>query len=253
MKRPTERFSGRVENYVKYRPGYPSEVLHLLQDQCGLKSESVAADIGCGTGLLARLLLQTGCKVYGVEPNKEMRSAAEALLRHEPRFVSVDATAESTSLQLESVDLITAAQAFHWFDRERARSEFQRIGRPGAWLAILWNTRLTDDTAFLSAYEVLLKRHASDYAKVDHRNVTAEAIADFFAPARVACAIFRNSQQFDFNGLAGRLLSSSYAPNAGQPGYIPMMEDLRRLFDEHQDGGKVEFLYDTVLYYGRIR
>ncbi len=253
MKNPTQRFSDRVDNYVRYRPPYPAETLDLLRSRCGLTSESVVADIGSGTGILSSLLLQAGCRVFGVEPNKEMREAAELLLKDQPRFVSVDGTAEATTLPAASIDLVTAAQAFHWFKREQAGLEFRRIARPGAWAAILWNTRLSEETPFLAAYEELLKRYAKEYSAVDHRNVSAEAVAAFFAPSHSEFASFHNSQQFEFEGLAGRLLSSSYAPNSDDPNHAPMMQDLRRLFDERQKDGKVEFLYRTEVYCGRLR
>ncbi len=253
MKSPTQRFSDRVDNYVKYRPPYPAVTLDLLRSRCGLSGESTVADIGSGTGILCRLLLQTGCRVFGVEPNREMRQAAERLLEDQPRFVSIDGSAEATTLQAASIDLVTAAQAFHWFNREQARLECRRIARPGAWAAILWNTRLTEETPFLAGYEELLRRYAKEYTAVDHRNVSMDAIAAFFAPFDSEYVSFRNSQQFEFEGLAGRLLSSSYAPNSDDPSHVPMMQNLRRLFAEHQKAGKVEFLYRTEVHCGRLR
>ena len=252
MKKSIERFSGRVDDYVKYRPAYPDGVLKLLQSQCGLDRGTTVADIGSGTGIFTQMLLQTGCRAFGVEPNRQMRAAAESLLGDQPGFTSVDGTAEQTGLADHSVDLITAAQAFHWFDRERTKIEFRRIARPGARLAVLWNTRLTVETPFLVAYERLLTRCANDYRAVDHRNITIEAIADFFAPASFESASFRNSQRFNFQGLAGRLMSSSYAPSESEARHAEMMEQLRRIFSEHQSAGKVEFLYRTVVYFGFI-
>lgn len=252
MKDSTQRFSDRVENYARFRPGYPMEVLDLLQNRCGLADGSVVADVGSGTGILSKLLLRSGCRVLGVEPNREMRLAAESLLRDQPRFSSIDGTAEATTLEKESVDLVTAAQAFHWFDRERAKLEFRRIARADARLALLWNTRLTEETPFLAAYEELLKRFAREYAIVDHRNITPDAIAVLFAPARVENAVFHNSQQFDFAALSGRLRSSSYAPNPGEPAHEPMITELRRIFETYEKDGIVEFLYHTTVYFGRI-
>ncbi len=253
MREPTRRFSDRVEDYVKFRPSYPAPLLDLLQRRCGLCGDSVVADIGSGTGILSTLLLQADCRVFGVEPNAEMRRAAEHLLVDQPRFVSVDGTAENTTLPVQSMDLVAAGQAFHWFDRDRARREFLRIARPRAWAVIVWNTRLTFETTFLTAYEELLRRFAPEYAEVDHRNITDEALTEFFAPSPVECVRFRNSQTFDFAGLAGRLMSSSYAPKEHEPSHGAMMSELRRVFEENQSGGKVEFLYHTVTYYGRLQ
>lgn len=252
MLNPTERFSTRVENYIKYRPDYPADVLDLLRADCGLTESAVVADVGSGTGILTRRLLPAAHHVYGVEPNREMRVAGEQLLKGYVNFTSVAATAEATKLPDQSVDLITAGQAFHWFDRLRARSEFKRILKPDGRVALIWNSRRTAATPFLRGYEQLLQDYATDYAQVDHTNIGAEEIAAFFAPNRPQLAVFENLQVFDFDGLRGRLLSSSYAPEPGHPNHEPMLEALRRLFDTHQTGGRVQFEYDTEISYGSL-
>jgi ubiquinone/menaquinone biosynthesis C-methylase UbiE len=147
---PTQRFSGRVENYVRYRPGYPPEVLQLLRQECGLTPDHVIADAGSGTGILTRILLEAGCSVFAIEPNAEMRHAGERLLAAYPRFSSVAGSAEATSLPDHSVDFITAAQAAHWFHRDHARREFLRILKPGGWVVLAWNERCTDSTPYSS-------------------------------------------------------------------------------------------------------
>ena len=248
----TQRFSSRVENYVKYRPGYPQAILDLLAEKCGLNRKSVIADVGSGTGILTRLLLESGAKVFAVEPNREMREAAEALLSRQPNFASVTGTAESTTLDAASVDLITAGQAFHWFDRVKTRREFSRILKPGGCVALIWNDRRTEATPFLRAYEQLLQSFATDYAAVDHKQIDAAVIAEFFRPGRFKVASFPNQQVFNFAGLRGRLESSSYAPEAGHPKHAPMLKTLREIFDAHQTGGKVVFEYDTQVYYGQL-
>ncbi len=253
MRDTAQRFSGRVENYVKYRPAYPNGVLELLQTRCGLTDRSVVADIGSGTGIFSKLLLRTGCKLFGIEPNREMREAAENLLADEPGFMSLDARAEDTKLPRSSVDLITSAQAFHWFDRRTTKAEFKRIARPGAWLILVWNTRLSEGTPFLMAYETLLHRCSIDYSEVDQRNVTPEMIADFFAPAAFETAVFSNSQSLDLAGLVGRTLSASYTPHVGEPRFAQMMEGLQELFKAHEAGGQIEFLYRTIAYFGKFR
>jgi ubiquinone/menaquinone biosynthesis C-methylase UbiE len=246
---PTQRFSSRVDNYVRYRPGYPPDVLELLKKDCGLTSETVVADIASGTGIWTRRLLENGNIVFGVEPNSEMRKAGEEFLRDYSRLTSVAGTAEETTLPDHSVGMVSAAQAAHWFDRERARREFVRILKPGGWTVLLWNERLTDSTAFLRAYEQLLLDHGTDYKEVRHERTTAE-IRDFFAPAAYREKVFKSEQRFDYDGLEGRLKSSSYTPQAGDKNYKPMIEGLRRIFDEHQVNGQVAFAYDTRVFYG---
>ena len=252
MQSPTERFSTRVENYVRYRPGYPTEVLRLLQSECGLTSESAVADIGSGTGKLTELLLQSGARVVGVEPNQPMRDAGEQLLSSSMRFTSVAASAEATGLEDGSVDLIVAGQAFHWFDHERCRAEFVRILNPGGWVALVWNDRQADTTPFLAGYEALLREFATDYQQVNHRNIDADALKEFFR-TEPQSKRFSYVQNFDFDGLKGRLLSSSYAPERGQPKHDAMLACLRKLFDSYQADNQVAFRYDTLVYYGRLR
>jgi SAM-dependent methyltransferase len=247
----TERFSSRVENYVRYRPHYPRELVEFLQEQCGLTAESVIADIGSGTGFLAELFLKNGNQVFGIEPNKEMREAAERFLGHYRRFASVAATAEATTVPDSGIDFVTAGQAFHWFDRESCRKEFARILRPGGWVVLAWNDRHTDTTPFLIAYEQLLRDFGTDYDQVNHKRIDGAVIRDFFH-AVPKVKIFPNYQHFDFPALKGRLLSSSYVPESGQPRYEEMLDALKSLFDMHEQDGIVTFDYDTLIYYGRL-
>lgn len=249
---PTRRFSTRVENYVKYRPGYPKAILALLRNECKLTPASVIVDVGSGTGLSAGLFLANGNPVYGVEPNREMREAGEKLLAGSPRFTSVAATAEATTLPAAVADFIIAGQAFHWFDSAKARAEFVRILKPGGWVVLLWNERRVRDTLFMRNYERLLKTYSPDYAQVDHRRVDNAALSAFFGARGFRYAQFKNRQTFDFAGVQGRLLSSSYAPEADHPNHEPMLAELRRIFDAYQRQGVVSFNYDTQVYYGRL-
>jgi SAM-dependent methyltransferase len=251
VKDSTQRFSSRVENYVRYRPGYPLEVLDLMKRECGLAAESVIADVASGTGIFSGMLLENGNRVFGVEPNSDMREAGEKLLARYPRFVSVAGTAEATTLPDHGVDIITAAQAAHWFDRGNARREFVRILKPGGWTVLLWNERRTDSTQFLRDYEQLLLTYGIDYQDVRQERTTAE-IAGFFAPSKCQETVFEMRQEFDHTALEGRLLSSSYTPQPGDSKYEPMLRELRRIFDAHQEDGRVAFEYDTRVYYGRI-
>ncbi|HVO79669.1 MAG TPA: class I SAM-dependent methyltransferase [Terriglobales bacterium] len=248
---PTQRFSSRVEDYVRSRPGYPSGVLDLLNRECGLTPAKVVADIASGTGIFTRMLLEHGNRVFAVEPNSEMRRAGEELLASYPRFISIAGTAEATTLPDRCVDLVTAAQAAHWFNREEARREFMRILKPGGWTVLLWNERRTDSTAFLRDYEDLLLTCGTDYQEVRHERTTA-VIGSFFAPSPYHERVFDMRQEFDYSALAGRLLSSSYTPQPGHPNHEPMLRELRRIFDAHQVLGRVSFEYNTRVYYGRL-
>jgi SAM-dependent methyltransferase len=248
----TSRFSDRVEKYALYRPGYPAKVLRTLRVECGLSSSHVIADIASGTGIWTRLLLENGNPVIGVEPNAEMRVAGERLLEGFPKFKSVDGTAEATTLADGSVDFVTAAQAGHWFDRAKSRKEFQRILKNDGWLVLLWNERVTDSTPFLRDYEKLLLDYGTDYQDIRHERTTAE-VNQFFDPAPYQERTFEMRQEFDYAGVEGRLLSSSYAPGPGHPRHEAMLRELRRIFDAHSVGGKATFEYVTRVYFGRLQ
>ncbi len=247
----TNRFSSRVDDYIKYRPGYPDAIVALFNEACGLTARSIIADIGSGTGIFAEQFLKHGTTVFGVEPNQDMRLAAERLQLPYSKFHSVAGTAEATTLPDNCADFITVAQAFHWFDRESARREFQRILKPGGWVALVWNERIVESSLFLQDYERLLQTYGTDYRQVDHRQVDERVIADFFKPHAVDMARFPNRQEFDFDGLKGRLLSSSYTPEPGNKNYEPMLRELDGIYRKHAVNGRVIFEYDTKVFYSR--
>ena len=248
---PTERFSSRVGNYVRFRPSYPSQVVDVLRKECELTPDSLVADIASGTGIFTRLLLGNGNRVFGVEPNYKMRRAAEEYLSHYPKFVSVAGTAESTTLAGHSIDLITCAQAAHWFDREKALPEFQRILKPGSRLVLIWNDRRAKGTAFGEDYERLVVQYGTDYTEVQRFGRVVEG-NEFFNPFTCEKRVLPNHQDLDFEALEGRLLSSSYAPQPGDAACAPMLADLRRIFETHQQNGQVRIEYDTNIYFGKL-
>ncbi len=245
----TERFSSRVENYIRYRPSYPKEVIETLERECGLARDAVIADIASGTGIFTRLLLDHGNPVFAVEPNPDMRRAGEEFLKRYSKFTSVNGTAEATTLPDASVDFVAAAQAGHWFDIPKARKEFARILKPGGWLVLLWNERRIDSTPFLRDYEQLLLRYGTDYEEVRHEHTVVGA---YFEPYTFQERTFDLRQEFDYAGAEGRLLSSSYAPGPEHKDHAPMLRELRSIFDRHQQNGQVAFEYTTRLYFGKL-
>ena len=247
----TTRFSDRVENYIKYRPGYPAEIIDYLKSEGILKNDSMIADIGSGTGISTELFLKNGNTVYAIEPNKQMREAAERLLNGYSNFISVNGVAENTTLPDSSNDLLTAGQAFHWFDISKTKDEFKRILKPEGNVALLWNERKINSTPFLTDYENLLLKYGTDYKSVRHENIDDKKLSEFFDKG-YKTKTFPNQQVFDFEGLKGRLLSSSYAPNESNPNYKQMIEALKQIFETHQQNGKVLFEYDTNIYTGKL-
>lgn len=252
MKRSTERFSRRVESYVRSRPSYPAAVAELLKIECGLTPGWQVADIGSGTGILSRLFLDRGCRVYGVEPNVEMRRAGEALLATYRLFTSIDGTAEETGLPTASVDMVTAGQAYHWFEPRACRREFSRILRPRGWVVLIWNDRRKQGSPFLEAYEQLLLNYGTDYQKVDHTRIGQQQIQTFFGSRPIGTATFENHQSFRFDGLKARLLSSSYTPGPNHPRHTDMLRALREIFEAYEVDEHVTIEHQTQVYYGQL-
>jgi SAM-dependent methyltransferase len=253
---PTERFSDRVEDYVRYRPGYPRALLDYLREHARLDASSVVADVGSGTGISTALFLDAGCEVFAVEPNAAMRAAAELRLRQNASFYSVDGRAEQTTLADASVDIVAAGTAFHWFEPSATRAEFARILRPRGHVTLFWNMRshapdfMPD---FMHRYEALLDEFCADYSTANAaRRSDAASIQAFFGSNPVDKASFANAQRLDFEGLLGRVLSSSYAPKPGNPAHAPMCAALRSLFDSQEVAGHVTLTYETRLYLGRM-
>ncbi len=249
---PMARFSDRAEDYVKYRPHYSHDVVHALTAACGLKPEHRIADIGCGTGMLAEIFLQNGNPVSGVEPNQAMRQAGEEYLSGYPNFRMVEGSAESTTLPAASVDFVVAGQAFHWFRQAEARTEFARILKPGGWAVLVWHHRDTQATPFLRAYEDFVGRYSTDYEQVSQKYVANyDKLQHFFAPNAMTLIQQHNQQRLDFEGLRGRLLSSSYIPTSGDK-HDAMLAALPELFSSHATNGQVTLEYDTNIYYGHL-
>lgn len=248
----TKLFSNRVENYVKYRPTYPKLLLRKLEEEGILTEEKTIADIGSGTGILTEILLETKCKIFAVEPNDEMRFAAEARLSKFNNFNSVKGTAEASTLEDKSIDIITVAQAFHWFDQVKTRVEFKRILKPEGIVVLIWNERLVEKSNFQKEYDILLKKYCSRYESSKHRNVTRDQIANFYGSNNFSEYDCDNYQKFDFESLKGRLSSSSYTPTKEEENYEPLMEELKHLFDKYQANGVVQFDYNTKMYYGPL-
>jgi ubiquinone/menaquinone biosynthesis C-methylase UbiE len=251
MTNSRERFSDRVGAYVKYRPGYPSEILQVFRDAMNLTENSIVADVGSGTGISSKVFLENGNRVFGVEPNAAMRAAAEEFLRDYPQFRSVGGTAENTNLPDEAVDFVIAAQAFHWFDATKTIREFKRVLRDKGFIALIWNERQLDTTEFLREYEKLLIEFGSDYEFVRHDNLDEKIFTNFFQK-EFRSATFENIQTVDLAGLKGRIQSSSYMPGEGDARFPAMNREIERIFAKHAENGKIQILYSTNIFYAQF-
>lgn len=252
MTDPTERFSDRASDYVKARPSYPNEVLAILRSTCGLTERSTVADLGSGTGIFTRLLLDTGARVFAVEPNDEMRGAAERDLASNPRFSSVRGRAEATTLPPASVDIATAAQAFHWFDVDATKRELHRIVRPGGHVALVWNDRDVTSTPFLRDFEALLVAQCPKYPELQGKANATAKFDTVFGPGRWKRSTVPNDQKLDREGLVARVMSASYAPKAGTSEHETIVDALEKLHDRYAYEGTVRITYLTVIVSGRI-
>lgn len=247
---PRGRFTNRVDDYIRYRPGYPRELLTWLRETIGLSPSWSVADIGSGTGLLSIQFLEAGCMVYGVEPNAAMRAAAERMFAGHPRFVSVEGSSEATTLPDGSVELVSAGQAFHWFEPTATRREWHRILKPEGFAVVVFNSRLIQASPFMRAYDQYLIDHAIDYARVDHRRGLAEKLRAVLGEVREHRFPFTLRHRYD--DVRGLSMSSSYVPAPGHPQHDAFFAGLRALFDAHAVDGAVEFAYETEAYAGRL-
>ncbi len=248
---PRNRFTNRVDDYVRYRPGYPRELVAWLRDEIGLSQEWRVADVGSGTGLLSLRFLENGNVVHGVEPNAAMRASAEEAFASDARFVSVAGSAEATTLTGHSVDVVAAAQAFHWFKIDETRAEWRRILKPDGWALIVFNTRLIDATPFMRAYDQHLVEYAVDYTRVDHRRGLSERLRQFF-PGEVRQHLIPFTLQHRYDDVRGLSMSSSYVPPPGHPKHEEFFARLKEIFDAHAKDGVAEFPYETELFLGRL-
>lgn len=253
MKNSTKRFSKTVQDYIKYRPSYPKEVLDVMVQECGLTKKSIIADVGSGTGFLSKLFLDNGNKVYGIEPNQEMREAAEAYLIDYSNFFSLNGAAEATELPDSSVDFVMAGTAFHWFDIPKSKIEFKRILKSPGTVLLVWNVRNTEQSNLMDDYEKLITHYGTDYQESNAKKFDKFALDGFFDSGKMNTSEFKNSQRFDWTGTQGRLLSTSYCPRPGDKNYNEIMASLKKIFDKYQVDGMVEFLYTTKLYYGYLK
>ncbi|MEW5974660.1 MAG: class I SAM-dependent methyltransferase [Acidobacteriota bacterium] len=234
---------------MKYRPGFPPALIEFLVNQCGLTSDCVVADVGSGTGLLTEVFLRNNNVVFGIEPNRKMREAACRNLARYPQFRSVDATAEGTTLQDHSVDFVTVGRALHWFDYDRAFSEFLRIMKPGAWAVMVWMKRRNSPPfAFAYAYESLLLTYSVDHQekRQSQSKVESRLTADGFQRRAL-----EDQWTFDLQGLMGLTLSYSVTPEPDDARFLSMKEALQALFHKHEHNGKVVLGYETLIYYAR--
>jgi SAM-dependent methyltransferase len=248
----SEKFTGRASVYKKYRPDYPEEYIDYLAEYNTLGPQSVIADIGSGTGVLSRQLLDKGFSVLCVEPNDDMRSTAEAELGNYPGFTSVNGAAEHTGLAGGCADLITAAQAFHWFDKGLFKAECKRLLKEGANVALVWNSR-DETSAFVRANADIMKRFCPlFYGFSGGIDEAPEVFEAFFENGSFDCRVFRNDLQYDLDGFIGRTLSASYALNEGSPGYKGFIAALTELFEKYSRGGRVTMPNTTRSYIGKV-
>lgn len=249
---PAERFLGRAENYARFRPGYPEGVLDYLRGEVGLRSSDRVADVGCGTGKFAEILLRNGNSVVGIEPNGEMRTVAERLLAGYSGFSMVGGKAEGTGLEPASVDVVAAAQAFHWFEPLLTKAEFKRILKTGGKVILLWNDRVAKGSPFAEEFERLMLTFGKDYGRVKKRiNSDPVKVRDFFS-GKLAEMHFDNHQDLDLAGLKGRVASSSFSPEPEHVNFVAMMSALEDLFGRYESGGKITISYHTPVYWGAL-
>jgi len=246
---PSSRYAGRADQYRRFRPTYPLATVEVFRREAGPEARFVA-DVGSGTGLFSQRLLEAGFSVQAVEPNEDMRAEAEARLAWHAGFVSIKGTAEATTLRATSIDAVSCAQAFHWFDVSRVVPEFRRILKPGGLVCLLWNNQRFDADAFHRDYEEVLRRGCPDYERFNISSIaySARKLEDQFSTDAVSEYHFDNEQVLDLEGLKGRISSVSYCPPLGTTAYQKLMAETEALFGRHQSNGSVRILHDLEMY-----
>jgi len=251
--RSRERFSDRVTNYAQFRPGYPVEVMEIIQREFGLAAGATVADIGSGTGIFSQMLLDRGHRVFGVEPNQAMRQAAEDRFRSNPQFTSFSGTAEETGLPDHSVQLVTAAQAFHWFDAERCRTEFARILTSPGNVLLIWNERKRTGTPFQDDYECFLQDYGTDFQQMTEQSQKKIAgLKEFFLPGTYRNFVLDQAQFLTLPEFTGRILSSSFIPGEQHPRHTDVLRAIPVLFEQHAESGRIRLEYDVLIFLGQV-
>ncbi len=250
----TQRYTDRVQDYVQFRPGYPTEIIPMLVQECGLAAEHVIADIGSGNGQLSRLFLDHGNHVFGVEPNDAMRSRADDIFKTNNHFTSVNGQAEATTLDRETADFIVVGQAFHWFDITRISKEFRRILKAkDCWVVLIWNDRKTDETAFQAAYEQVLISHAPDYKGIEGSRVSPNVMRLSLGVDELARYDFEGMRQMlPLEPFLGRVRSSSYCPLPDDPQHEKLMAECKGLFKMYSQNNLINMDYTTHVFVAKI-
>ena len=251
MTDPENLFAGKASIYSRYRPGYPREIIQILEEETGFNNDWKVADIGSGTGILSGLFIENGNTVYCVEPNYEMQS--EALRRYDNlgNHIPVTGTAEHTNLREQSIDLIVAGQSFHWFNTDLAKEEFGRIIRPGGFAALIWNNRSEDEGTFSREYDKICVKYSRNYHGTGSTAITEETFQNFFTHGYRRYNI-QNYRQIDQDGVVGRYLSAIYALKPEDSDYGIAMKSLMDLFRRFQKDGKVTMEYTTEIVIGKF-
>lgn len=247
-----EAFSEKAAHYAVSRPGYAPALYDALYDRCGFSGGSVVADVGTGTGLFARELLARGSRVFGVEPNDAMRERAQALCEQHPNFTLTSGDAAATGLDAGSVDFVTAAQAFQWFDPAAFAAECRRILRPGGKVLLVWNLRDMSADVNRELYTV------NSFYCPDFRGFSGgvrrgdKRVSEFLAPGFEELA-FPAPLMLDREAFVRWCLSSSYAPRQGNYAYGAYRAAVGDIFDRYGSGGVLNVPNDTVAYFGSVR
>ena len=248
----TQRFTGRVEAYKRFRPRYPAAILEILQMKCGLTPETMVADVGAGTGMLAEVFLANGNRVFAIEPNAEMRAACRELEESYPKLTCIDGTAEATGLPASSIDLVAAGRAFHWFDPAKSKTEFRRVLRGESWVALLGLGRPgAGQRPMALEMERIMREYGTDYAALEDRYKLGDRAREFFG-GTVGSAEIQTLTTFTWDEFLGNAISLSVMPMPGDPRFEAFEQALRGIFEKYQSNGKVEMPIECKMYLGRL-
>ncbi len=245
-------FSGKASIYSRYRPGYPKDLIEILMKETGFNQGWVVADIGSGTGILSRLFLENGNRVYCIEPNSDMRSESVKYNSGFQNCTVLNGTAENTGLESNSVDIAVAGQSFHWFDPVAARIEMIRILKDGGYAALIWNNRSEDEGSLSRGYDNICSRYSHNYQGTGNSRISSATFQTFFEGGYKMFKIL-NNQELDLDGILGRYFSASYALGPEDPDYGKAVESLNELFRKFQKNGYATMEYETQIFIGQLQ
>ncbi|HLO27660.1 MAG TPA: class I SAM-dependent methyltransferase [Anaerolineales bacterium] len=248
--RTTEIYSTKAEKYAKYRWDYSLQAIEAIIQIAHVTEQTLAADIGAGTGMLTKHFAGRVRHIYAVEPNDEMRKIAEGQLERFENCSVIKGCAEAIPLGNQSVDLITVAQALHWFDPTRTRAEFRRVLKPKGWLTAIRNYGV-DQTLNQAMGRICAEADRAGLLEaVPHPE--EKPVSYYCGHEDIQRLTYEIEEKQNWDEFIGSLLSASYMPEESHPSYPRLERVARQVFDDLSENGELRVRGETELIIGQV-